>query len=330
MASNNEVILTFAGDSTKLEESFDRVGGASKSMSDSVGRAARSMDDHGNSLGKLGEKADNSERNLIGVHDVIDGTATIMQGPGKQGIVAYVQGWADLAGGLAPLLISLAQTKVSVIANTVAMAAHATWSAVVRGATIAWTGVQWLLNAALLANPIVLIVAGIILLIGVIVLIATKTDWFQKAWKVAWGWIKDTAIDVWNWLKDLPDKIGNVFSKVAGFISAPYRAAFNFIADAWNNTIGRLSWTVPGWVPFIGGNTISVPRLPKFHSGGVVPGAPGAEMLAVLQAGERVIPAGDSGGGAVRLVVAGDGDSALATFLHSLVREGILQFEMAA
>ena len=31
------------------------------------------------------------------------------------------------------------------------------------------------------------------------------------------------------------------------------------------------------------------------HSGGVVPGTPGADVLAVLQAGERVTPAGQSG-----------------------------------
>jgi hypothetical protein len=37
------------------------------------------------------------------------------------------------------------------------------------------------------------------------------------------------------------------------------------------------------------------PGLQKFHDGGVVPGAPGSEMLAVLQAGETVTPAGQSG-----------------------------------
>jgi hypothetical protein len=34
--------------------------------------------------------------------------------------------------------------------------------------------------------------------------------------------------------------------------------------------------------------------LPKFHSGGMVPGAPGSEMVAILQAGERVTPPGAS------------------------------------
>lgn len=329
MAGKNEVVLTFAGDSTKLEQTFEGVGAAASSMDDSVARSSRAADEHGNALNRLGDKADNSERNLIGLHDVIDGTATIMQGPGKQGIVAYIQGWADLAGGIAPLLISLAQVDLATIRSTISMAAHTVAMGAARAATVVWTGVQWLLNAALTANPIGLVILAIAALVAIIVLIATKTTWFQTAWNAAWGWIKRVAVDFWEWLKDLPGKIGGVFSTIANFITAPWRAAFNFIARAWNNTIGSLSWTVPGWVPFIGGSSISAPRLPTFHTGGTVPGAPGSEMLAVLQAGERVIPAGSDGSATGRLRVVGDGDSALAAFLHGLVRQGILQFEMA-
>jgi hypothetical protein len=166
-------------------------------------------------------------------------------------------------------------------------------------------GVQWAWNIAMTANPIGLIIAGIVLLVGVIVLIATKTTWFQDAWKAAWGWIKSSASSVWDWLKEIPGKIGATFKKVSAFISWPFRTAFNLIADAWNNTIGRLSWSVPDWIPGIGGNTISVPNLPKFHAGGVVPGAPGQEVVAMLQAGERVTPAGASGGATVLEVHSG-------------------------
>lgn len=284
----NQVTLTFAGDSAQLEQAFDRVGSSAKSMSDKVGNSTKAFDDTGNGLGHLGEKADSAESKLIGVHDVIDGTASIMQGPGKQGIASYVQGWADLAGGLAPLLLGLADTKVGLIAQSV-------WMGIVKAATVVWTGVQWLLNAALTANPIGLIIVAIVALVAIIVLIATKTTWFQDLWRVVWSFVKNTAIDFWDWLKDLPSKLGSVFSSIAGFISAPFKSAFNFVSDAWNHTIGKLSWSVPDWVPFIGGNRISAPQLPKFHTGGVVPGAPGTEMVALLQAGERVTPAGQSG-----------------------------------
>jgi hypothetical protein len=313
----NVVTLTFAGEEKPLSDSFDRVGGSAKTMGDKVGSASRGLDEHANGLSKVGDKADNAERNLIGVHDIIDGTATIMKGPGKQGVVAYIQGWADLAGGLAPVILSLAETKLATIGQAIASKAAAVGTKI-------WAGAQWLMNTALLASPITWIVVGIVALIAVIVLIATKTKWFQQAWSASWKWIKSTASNTWEWLKKLPGWIGTAFAKVSSFISAPFRAAFNLVADAWNNTIGQLSWSVPSWVPIIGGNSISVPHLPHFHSGGVVPGIPGTEMLAVLQAGEKVIPAGGSGGGEqwIRVDLGDLGDALLQPIARAVSRRG--------
>src|ERR1700754_1251112 len=188
--AGNAVTLTFAGEEKPLVDSMKRVGSAADDMGDQVGKAAKhvseSSGEAANGFSKTGEAADNAERNIIGVHDVIDGTATIMQGPGKAGIVGYIQGWADLAGGLAPLLMTLAETKAATIAQGVASKAAAL------GTTI-WTGAQRLLNLAFISSPVGWIVLGIGLLVAAIVLIATKTDWFQKGWRAAWGWIKNAA-----------------------------------------------------------------------------------------------------------------------------------------
>lgn len=218
-------------------------------------------------------------------------------------------------------------STLKTIGSTAATVAHTVASGAAKVATLAWTGVQWLLNVAMDANPLGLIILAIAALVVVIILIATKTDWFQKLWTVAWKGIKTAAEDVWNWLKQIPGWLETAFSKVASIISWPYRTAFNLIADAWNATIGKLSWTVPKWVPIIGGDTISAPKLPHFHSGGVVPGLPGQELLAVLQAGERVTPAGqdNSSGGGLALEFVGDLDSAFATFFMKLVREGMIR-----
>jgi len=193
------------------------------------------------------------------------------------------------------------------------------------------TAAQWLWNIAQLASPTTWIVLAIVALIAVIVLIATKTTWFSDLWKWAWSGIRSAAASVWNWLKQVPGWIGSAFATVAKAITAPFRAAFNFISDAWNHTIGSLSWKVPGWVPFIGGNTISVPNLPKFHTGGVVPGAPGQEVLAVLQAGETVSPAGQ-GGGPLVLEIRSSGypmDDLIAQIIERLVAQGRIRLKAA-
>jgi hypothetical protein len=183
------------------------------------------------------------------------------------------------------------------------------------------TAAQWLWNASLWASPVTWIVLAVAALVAIIVIIATKTTWFQDIWNASWGWIKRTAVDVWEWLKKLPGWIGDAFAKIADYIKAPFRAAFNFVADAWNHTIGRLSWSVPSWVPGIGGNTISVPDIPKFHQGGIVPGGLGSETLAVLQAGERVTPMG--GGSHAEPLLLGSDGSEFGDFLVDQIRKSV-------
>jgi hypothetical protein len=222
---------------------------------------------------------------------------------------------------------SFVTSTVSMIASKVAMGASAV-------ATGVWTGAQWLLNTALSASPLALIVIGIVALVAAIAWIAAKTTWFQTIWEISWNavrgvfqWVMGTVIGGWDsvWsagrsmvdkISGIPNSLRSVFSGVASIISSPFRAAFNSVADAWNGTIGRLSWSVPGWVPQIGGQSISAPRLPHFHTGGVVPGPPGSEMMAVLQAGERVTPA--SGGSQVQVVIRSDGTHAGELLLRLL------------
>ena len=171
-----------------------------------------------------------------------------------------------------------------------------------------WTAVQTAFNVVMALNPVGLVILAVVALVAIIVLIATKTTWFQTIWRVAWGGIKAAALAVWDWLKGLPGMLGKAFGKLADIITAPFRMAFNAIAKLWNSTIGKLSFSVPDWIPGLGGKGFSMPKLPTFHSGGVVPGSPGTEVLALLQAGERVTPAGGSGGATtVHLIIEGTG-----------------------
>lgn len=165
------------------------------------------------------------------------------------------------------------------------------------------TAVQWLWNVAMTANPIGLIIVAIGALIAIIVLIATKTDWFQRLWKAIWSKIGDPVKATWNWIKNttssfikwitnvfknLPKSIAGAFKSLAKIITAPYRAAFNGIAWAWNNTIGRISFSVPSWVPGIGGASFSVPRIPSLDVGTDEVLKTG---LAMIHKGERITPA---------------------------------------
>ena len=121
------------------------------------------------------------------------------------------------------------------------------------------------------------------------------TGAINTAWNVIRGAffnIVNGIATVWGFFQTAKDIIGSVFSNIADAISGPFRTAFNFISDAWNNTVGKLSWSVPGWVPVIGGNTISAPKLPRFASGGYFnTSMAGGSGLAVLHDNEMILNA---------------------------------------
>jgi TP901 family phage tail tape measure protein len=179
--------------------------------------------------------------------------------------------------------------------------------------------------------------------------------WYQKLWQVvqvvwdaisnaisaAWNVIKGafyniiTGIStVWGFFQTAKDIIGNVFTNIADAISGPFRTAFNFISDAWNNTVGKLSWSVPGWVPVIGGNTISAPKLPRFAEGGIFnTGVGGGAGLAVLHDNEMILNPqqqkalfsgkGLGGGPAINVTintVAGDPDAIERVVIDAIAR----------
>ncbi len=315
------VKLTFEGDTSGLESAANRAGDATERVADNAGSASErirdSADSAGDGFSRLGDKTDDAEGKFQGLADTITGTGDVIQGFKDGDITAMASGLADLAGGLTEFLIP-------------AIASLATFMKGPLLAAFSFVAAHPLIFALLAIGAALIALWFYSEDFRKKVIEVAQSVWSWVTTKVggAWTWVKNKAIDFWNWISALPSRIGNAMASVARFISAPYRAAFNFIADAWNNTIGRLSWTVPSWVPFIGGRSISVPRLPKFHQGGIVPGAPGAEMLAVLQAGERVIPADrsmSSAGVGASVTFRGNTSDALATVIMQLIRTGQIQ-----
>jgi len=51
-----------------------------------------------------------------------------------------------------------------------------------------------------------------------------------------------------------------------------FKTLFNGIATLWNNTVGKLSFKIPSWVPGLGGFGFSVPNIPYLAEGGIVTG----------------------------------------------------------
>jgi hypothetical protein len=203
-----------------------------------------------------------------------------------------------------------------------------------KAATTASTVATWLWNVALEANPLVLIVTLIALLVGAIVLVIAHFIGWKAVIKDTWDFIKVAFNDIKTIFKDVFDWVAQNWPLLLGILTGPVglaveqivtnwgkiqqafqdvinwatqhahemfdpfldaaKAIWGGIAKGWNDTVGALSFNVPSWVPFIGGKGFSMPQLPtSFETGGYVP----TTGLALLHAGETVIPANRSGVG---------------------------------
>jgi len=90
-----------------------------------------------------------------------------------------------------------------------------------------------------------------------------------------------------------------------------FKGAFNAIARFWNNTIGKIAFTVPNWVPAMGGKNWSVPNIPYlaegtdyFKGGPAIVGEQGPELVN-LPTGASVTPNSKLGGTVINLHMEG-------------------------
>lgn len=84
------------------------------------------------------------------------------------------------------------------------------------------------------------------------------------------NWFGRVAVAIWNFFSAIPGAISSAFSGLYGIITDPFKAAFNGIAWLWNNTVGKLHWKAPDWVPGIGGKEVGAPKIPMLAQGGIV------------------------------------------------------------
>ncbi len=82
--------------------------------------------------------------------------------------------------------------------------------------------------------------------------------------------------------------VGGLVSAALNTVVDTFKSVYNTLADLWNNSIGKFSFKVPGWVPKLGGKGFDMPDLPKLADGGIVT-SPTVAMIG--EAGpEAVIP----------------------------------------
>jgi hypothetical protein len=174
----------FKGDGTKKASTF---GATIKKLGEDIGKlAATTLPKLGAALGKVA--------GFLSEH-----TTTL-----KVLVATFVAYKAIVALGA---VATAAQAAGMVVLNAAII--------VVRGAVAAYTAVQWLLNAALTASPIGLVVVAIGLLVAVLVIAWKKSETFKKIVIGAWNAIKNAVVAV---VVGIKNKAVEAFNSIVDFL----------------------------------------------------------------------------------------------------------------
>ena len=115
-------------------------------------------------------------------------------------------------------------------AFVVSLVAMVAWMGIVRGAMLLWQGAIWLVNTALLANPVIWVVVGIVALVAAVVAAAYYWDEWTSALlnSAAFKWVSDQLQGLSDW-----------FSSMGGW-SGMAKAAWDGIINIFKNAINGL------------------------------------------------------------------------------------------
>lgn len=109
-------------------------------------------------------------------------------------------------------------------------------------------------------------------------LVGNVVETIKTIWSSGVSWLKDFFQPVSDTIGKIWEGIGSAASKAAEVVRGAWSKAVDMVKGAWNviatgwNSIPSV--TVPDWVPGMGGQTFSLPKLPMLYAGGPTPGGP--------------------------------------------------------
>ncbi len=156
----------------------------------------------------------------------------------------------DLVWGLITSAISIGVDAWNGIFETVGMVFSTVWQGIKTSFDIVW---------GLITGAISL---GVAIWTGIF-------ETIEIIFSEVWDGIKTAFELVWGGITSAIDGIRSVVLGVKDAIVGAFKTAFNLIADIWNNTVGKLRFRIPSWVPPpLGGKGFDVPLIEKFTGGG--------------------------------------------------------------
>lgn len=189
----------------------------------------------------------------------------------------------DKAAPYAPLIAGI---TAAIVGFTIAAKAQAIAQGVMTAATTVWSVVSGIAagTTTALAGAVAFLTSPITLVVLAIAALVAAGVWLYQNWDL----VKEKAGQLGEWLGGVWDKIytgvGNFitgvkdffvngFSSLVGIVKGPINTVVGIVNGAID-AINGIGFTVPDWVPLIGGKAFSlnIPKLPMLASGGFTEG----------------------------------------------------------
>lgn len=180
------------------------------------------------------------EKGMDGVENFLEKLGGLIEDVPK--IIQTFKDWSPLIAGVAAGFVTL---KVAMAISSLISAITTAWTAYKtanEGATIA----QWLFNAALSANPIVLIVTLVAGLVVALITLWNTNDGFREAVTSAWNSVKEAFSNlagsigekvkaIKNFFGNLKDAASDKFSQIKETMTSTMQAAKDTVSEKLQN-----------------------------------------------------------------------------------------------
>jgi len=220
---------------------FDEVGQHAKGMADDVDKAARDADSGMSGFGESAEGAGSAAQTAAGAFGDLGGALAMMPGPlgalgaGMETVAPAIQG---VTGATDLLGLAMNSKIVTTVKDTAVTIAHTTASIAANAATKVWAATQWLLNAAMEANPIGLVVVAIAALVAGVILAYKHSDTFrtivQKAGQVAVDAFHAVVDAVGPVVRIIRDVLGPIFKVYSTIVKTEIAVVVTVIKGLWD------------------------------------------------------------------------------------------------
>lgn len=141
--------------------------------------------------------------------------------------------WENAQAALGEILLPILSIAADVLGKLAGWATeNQTAFQILVGVLIAAAAAIWLVNIAMYANPIGLVIAAVALLIAIIVLLVANWETIADVAADVWGSVIDWIVEVGKWFGDVFGAIGRWWDDLMQTFSDGFNALFGWVNDA--------------------------------------------------------------------------------------------------